>query len=182
MPWGRRRRSLRFIGRPNRQRRRSARRRAVGQAAEGQLLAATAGARAYDRLADLRRAIAVLERRAVRCDVAVLGDRAQEVMHLVHERIPPSDYVPGWPPEIHERMARLGYEDRPEAARAFFAVEEDLQFVHAFHVEVEGPARAVDLPLKRISPSEREARRLDRPDCAALELDGRLDRVVDPAT
>src|SRR3954463_9121306 len=182
MPQGRHRRSLRSTWPPNRPCARSARRRAVGQAAEGQLLAATAGARAHDRLADLRRAIAVLERRAVRCDVAVLGDRAQEVMHLVHERISPSDDVPGRPPEIHERMVRLGYEHGPEAARAFLAVEKDLQLVHAFHVEVERPARAVDLPLKRISPSERETRRLDRPDRAALELDGRLDRVVDPAT
>src|SRR5439155_3162807 len=37
-------------------------------------------------------------------------------------------------------------------------------------------------PLKRVAPSEREARRLDRPDRAAFELDSRLDRVVDPST
>src|SRR5439155_126085 len=41
---------------------------------------------------------------------------------------------------------------------------------------------AVDLPLKRVAPSERETRRLDRPDRAVLELDGRFDRVVHPAT
>src|SRR2546423_7180836 len=94
------------------------------EAAERQLLAPTAGARSHDRLADLRRAIAVLERRAVRCDVAVVGDRAQEVMHLVHERIAPSDDVPRRPPEVHERMVRLRHEHRPEAAGAVLAVEE----------------------------------------------------------
>src|SRR5437879_9995095 len=103
-------------------------------------------------------------------------------MHLVHEGISPADDVPGRPPEIHERMVRLRHEHRPEAARAALAVEKDLQLVQALHVEVERAAGAVDLPLKRVAPSEREASRLDRPDGAALELDGRLDRVVDPAT
>src|SRR5438477_11674624 len=152
------------------------------QATECQLLAATAGARSHDCLADLRRAIAVLECRAVRCEVAAVGDRAQEVVHLVHEGIPPADDVPRRPPEVHERMIRLRHEDGPEAARAVLAVDEDLQLVHALHVEVERAAGAVDLPLKRVAPSEREARRLDRPDRAALELDGRLDRIVDLAT
>src|SRR5436309_16027212 len=103
-------------------------------------------------------------------------------MHLVYEGTSPADDVPRRPPEIHERMVRLRHEDRPEAARAVLAFEKDLQLVQAFHVEAERAVGAVDLPLKRIAPSEREARRLDRPDRAALELDSRLDRVVDPST
>ena len=35
-------------------------------------------------------AVAVLERRAVRGDVAVVGDRAEQVMDLVHERVAPA--------------------------------------------------------------------------------------------
>src|SRR5919201_2832341 len=146
------------------------------------MLAASARARSDDRLTDLRRAIAVLERRAVRCDVAAVGDRRQEVMHLVHERVAPADDVSRRPPEVHERMVRLGHENGPEAARAVLAVEKDLQLVHPLHVEVQRAAGAVDLPLKRVTPPEREACRLDRPDRAALELDRRLDRVVDSAT
>ena len=118
----------------------------------------------------------------MRCEVAVVGDRAQEVMQLVHERISPADDVPGRPPKIHERMARLRHEHRPEAACAVLAVEEDLQLVHALHVEVERAARPVDLPLKRVAPPEREARRLDRPDGARLEFHSRFDRIVDLAT
>src|SRR5947208_14870521 len=113
------------------------------------MLAPSVGARSNDRLADLRRAIAVLEGGAVRCDVVALGDRAQEVMHLVYEGVSPPDDVTRRPPEIHERMVRLGHEHRPEAARAALAVETDLQLVHALHVEVERAAGPVDLPLKR---------------------------------
>src|SRR5215212_8398153 len=102
---------------------------ALGQAAKRQLFAATAGARSHDRLADLRRAVAVLERRAVRSDVGVVGNRTQEVMHLVDEGISPADDVPGRPPEIHEGMVRLSHEHPPEAARAGVAVEKDLQLV-----------------------------------------------------
>src|SRR5512132_817051 len=99
-------------------------------------------------------------------------------MHLVYERISPPDDVPRRPPELHERMVCLRYEHRPESPRAVLAVEEDLQLVHTLHVEVQRAARAVDLPLKRIASSEREACRLDRSDCSVRELDGRLDSVV----
>ena len=44
-------------------------------------------ARANDRVAHLGRAVAVLERRPVGRDVAVLGDRRQEVVELVNERV-----------------------------------------------------------------------------------------------
>src|SRR5262249_43178397 len=54
-----------------------------------------------------------------------------------------------------------------------------LPLVQPLHVEVEGAFRAVDLPLERVPAAEREPRRLERPDGARLELDGRLDRVVD---
>src|SRR4029079_17359063 len=47
---------------------------------ERELLAAAAGARPHDCVTDLGRAVAVLERCAVRRDVAAVGDRPQEVM------------------------------------------------------------------------------------------------------
>src|SRR3954466_12783286 len=97
------------------------------------------------------------------------------MMALVPESVSPADDVSGRPPQIHERMVRLSHEHRPEAACAIFAVEEDLQLVHPLHVEVERAAGAVDLPLERVAASECEACRLDRPDGAALEFDGRLD-------
>src|SRR5438132_3071557 len=103
-------------------------------------------------------------------------------MHLVYEGIAPPKDVSRRPPEVHERMVRLRHEHRPEAARAVLAVEKDLQLVHSLHVEGERAAGAVDLPLKRVAPSERESRRLDRPDRAALELDSRFDGVVHLAT
>src|SRR5207249_8300978 len=103
-------------------------------------------------------------------------------MHFMHEGISPADDVPGRPPEVHEGMVGLRHEHRPETASPVLAVEKDLQLVQALHVEVERAAGAVDLPLKCVAPPEREARRLDRPDRAALELDSRLDRVVDLAT
>src|SRR5947208_5101154 len=57
----------------------------------------------------------------------------------------------------------------------------DLELVEALHVEVEGPFGAVDLPLEGVSPAEREARRLDRADRPAPELDRRFHGVVDLA-
>src|SRR5215813_8852622 len=100
----------------------------------------------------------------MRCDVTVVRDCAQKVMHLVHEGVSPADDVSRWPPEVHERMVLLCDEHRPETTCAILAVEKDLQLVHALHVEVERTGRAVDLPLKRVAPSECEARRLDRSD------------------
>ena len=51
----------------------------------------------------------------------------------------------------------------------------DLQIVEVLHVEVERPLGAVDLPLERVSPAECESGRLDRADCAIVELDRRFD-------
>ena len=78
-------------------------------------------------------------------------------------------------------MVGLGDEDGLRAAGAVAVGAEDLQLVHALHVEPERALRAVDLPLERVAAAEREPRRLDRADRAAIELDDRLDRVVDPA-
>src|SRR5438046_8098902 len=50
------------------------------------------------------------------------------------------------------------------------------------HVERERALRAVDLPLERVAATEGQAGGLDRPDRAVLELDRRLDAVVDLAT
>ena len=47
--------------------------------------------RAQHRVADLGRAVAVLERRPVRRHVAVVADRGQQVVELVHERVLPAD-------------------------------------------------------------------------------------------
>ena len=67
-------------------------------------LALPALARAHDRVADLRRAVAVLEGRAMRCDVRVPRDRRQEVVELVDERVAPADDVAGRPPVLPEGM------------------------------------------------------------------------------
>ena len=97
----------------------------------------------------------------------------------MRERVAPADDVAGRPPEIPERVVGLGDQHRLEAARTVAVGAEDLQLVQALHVERERRLRAVDLPLERVAPAEREPRRLDRPDRAALELDGGLERVVD---
>ena len=97
----------------------------------------------------------------------------------MREGVAPADDVPGGPPEIPERVVRLGDEHRLEAAGAVAVRPEDLELVQPLHVERDRALRAVDLPLEGVAPAEREAGRLDRPDRAALELDRRLERVVD---
>ena len=101
------------------------------------------------------------------------------MVDLVDERLAPADDVPGWPPELPERMVGLRDEHRLEAARPVTVGAEDLELVQPLHVEGERSLGAVDLPLEGVTAAEREPRRLDRPDRAAFELDGRLDRVVD---
>src|SRR5687767_6014217 len=81
-------------------------------------LAAPALPRADDRVADLGGSVAVLERRAVRSDVRVVGDGGEEVVQLVDERVAPADDVPRRPPVLPEGMGRLRDEDCREAARA----------------------------------------------------------------
>ena len=63
--------------------------------------------------------------------------------------------------------------------RAVVARLEHLELVEALHVECERALPPVDLPLEGVATTEREPRRLERPDRAVLELDGRLDGVVD---
>jgi hypothetical protein len=79
-------------------------------------------------------------------------------------------------------MIRLGDEHGLEPARPVAVGAEDLQLVQPLHVEGERGLLAVDLPLERVPPAERKPGRLDRPDRRVLELDCRLDRVVDLAT
>ena len=141
--------------------------------------AAAALARADDRVAHLGGAVAVLEGRAVRSDVRVLRDRAKEVERLVGERVAPADDVARRPPEIPERVVRLRDEHRLEASRPVAVGPEDLKLVQPLHVERQRALGAVDLPLERVPPAEREPRCLDRPDGPALELDRGLERVVD---
>ena len=76
-------------------------------------------------------------------------------------------------------MVGLGDEHRLEAARAVAVGTEDLQLVQPLDVERERRLRAVDLPLEGVAAAEREPRRLDRADRAALELDCGLEHVVD---
>src|SRR6476620_8502544 len=96
--------------------------------AVGELLAPAALARADDRVADLGCAVAVLERGAVGGDVRVVGDRPEQMVELVHERVAPADDVARRPPELPERMVGLGDEDPREPARAA-AVAEHLELV-----------------------------------------------------
>ena len=71
--------------------------------------------RAHDRVAHLGGAVAVLERGAVRGDVAVVADRGQQVVELVHEGVLPADDVARRPPVLPERVVGLGDEHGPEA-------------------------------------------------------------------
>src|SRR6266540_5049909 len=73
---------------------------ASGGSAIRDLLPATALGRPDDRVANLGGAVPVLERRSVGSDVVVVGDRAQEVMDLVHERVLPADDVARRPPPL----------------------------------------------------------------------------------
>ena len=73
--------------------------------------------RAQHRVAHLGGAVAVLERGAVRRDVAVVADRRQQVVQLVHERVLPADRVPLRPPVLPERVVGLGDQHRAEARR-----------------------------------------------------------------
>src|SRR5712691_1556689 len=138
-------------------------------------------ARADDRVADLGRAVAVLEGRTVGANLGVAGDRRQEVVQLVDEGVSPTDDVAWRPPVLRERVIGLRDEHTLEAACPVAVGPEDLQLVEALHVEEEGPLGAVDLPLERVSPAEGESSRLDGADGAILELDRRLDGVVDLA-
>ena len=74
-------------------------------------------ARADDRVADLGRAIPVLEGRTVRRDVAVAGDRGEQVVDLVDEGVLPADDVPVRPPPLPEGVVCLADEDRAEPIR-----------------------------------------------------------------
>ena len=78
-----------------------------------------------------------------------------------------------------ERVIGLRDEHPLEAACAVAVSAKDLQIVEVLHVEVERPLGAIDLPLERVSPAECESGRLDRADCAIVELDRRFDGVVD---
>src|SRR4051794_40779610 len=103
------------------------------------------------------------------------------MMDFVDERLAPADDVPRRPPELPEGMIGLGYEHGLEPARAVAVGPEDLELVELLHVECDRALAAVDLPLESVAPAEGEARRLDRAHCTRLELDGRLDRIVDLA-
>src|ERR1700741_5036866 len=58
--------------------------------------------RAQHRVADLGGATAVLQRGAVRSDVAVVADRGQQVVQLVDEAVLPADHVALRPPVLPE--------------------------------------------------------------------------------
>src|SRR5918992_2669278 len=124
------------------------------------------------RVAHLGGAVAVLERRAVRRNVAVVPDGGHEVVQLVDEGVLPADDVPVGPPVLPERVVGLGDEHRAEALRPLRV----LQLVEPLEVEGERPLRPVDLPGEGVLAAVREARGLDRAHGAVLERDGRLDR------
>jgi hypothetical protein len=150
--------------------------------AAGDRLARPALARAEDRVAGLGGAVAVLEGRAERGDVALAGDRAQQVIDLVNEAVAPAEPVSRRPPVLDVRMAGVGDEHAAEALRAPGRSRPrrvDAQLVEPLDVEGDGALRAVDLEREPVAPPVAEARRRDRPGGAALEVDQRLERVVD---
>ena len=143
---------------------------------------AARSARADDRVADLGRAVAVLERRAVRRDVAVRRRSPASMWCSSCTNVSPQPMMwpgghqcsqNGWLVSVTSTVLK--------PARAIAVGAEDLQLVQALHVERERALRAVDLPLERVAAAEREPRRLDRADGAVLELDRGLERVVDLA-
>ena len=84
------------------------------------------------------------------------------------------------PPVLPERVVRLRHEHGLEPARAVAVGAEHLELVQALHVERE---RALEPLISHWSALRRPSakpRRLDRADRAVVELDRRLDRVVDP--
>ena len=72
-----------------------------------QPLATAAVGGSHDRVADHRGPVPIFEICAAGADLAVAGDRREQVVKLVHERVLPADDVAGRPPEVHERMFRL---------------------------------------------------------------------------
>src|SRR4029079_12838682 len=123
----------------------------------GDDLTAAGLARANDRVADLGRPIAVLERRPVGGDIAVAGEGREQVMDLVDEAVLPADHVPMRPPPLPERVVGLADQDRPETGRPLRVLE----LVEPLEVERERALVAVDLPAERVLPARREARGLD---------------------
>ena len=87
---------------------------------------------------------------------------------------------PGGHQYSDERVVGLGDEHGLRAARAVAVGAEDLELVHAAPCRTQSePFEPLISHWKCVAPAEREPRRLDRPDGAAVELDDGLDRVVD---
>src|SRR5665647_2432613 len=95
---------------------------------------------------------------------------ADQVDHLVGERMLVTEHVAGRPPGCDVWMFGLGDHDAPEAAEArTLGRIEIVQDVHVLEVEGQRPARAVDLDADRVLAAPREARRLERADGAPGE-------------
>src|SRR5688572_3187273 len=101
------------------------------------------------------------------------GDRLEYVRQLVRERVAPADDVPGRPPQLHERVLRLGHEHSLEAGAGG-----DLELVQALDVEHDRALRPVQLERVRVHAPAREPGGLERADDAVLELDGGHEVVV----
>src|SRR5207244_3438735 len=134
-------------------------------------LSFSALARTDDSVADLGRAVTVLEGSSVGRHLGVAGDGGQDVVQLVNEGVSPADDVARRPPVLRERVIGLRDEHALEAACPVAVGAEDLQLVEALHVEAEGPLGAVALPLERVSPAECEASLPHVPHPAILALD-----------
>src|SRR6478736_5327614 len=105
---------------------------------------------AQDRVADFGGAIAVLERRAVRRDLVLAGDRAQHAPVLQCEGVAPADQVAGRPPVAADPL---------DAERAAIG---DPELIEALQVVRDRAGRAVDLEGRLVDAPAREARRLER--------------------
>src|SRR5688572_13342487 len=105
--------------------------------------------RVEDRVADDGGAVAVFEGGAVGTDVPTGDDGVDEVVEFVDEGVLPADDVAVGPPDVPERVVRLGDEDVGEAgvdvAVRLLLREVDLELVHALEVEGDRALLAVDL-------------------------------------
>ena len=94
------------------------------------------------------------------------------------EGVLPADDVAVRPPPLPERMVGLGDED---VRKPFVPSRVTWSSFRRSRSNASEPFEPLISQLKRVLAAGGEARRLDRPDRAVLELDDRLERVVDLA-
>src|ERR1700694_5789661 len=116
--------------------------------------------RPEDRVAYLRSAIAVLERRSMGSDLLVLRDAIDEVMQLVDHGVLPTEHVAVRPPPQPEGVVGLLNEHSSDPLRVSSwtqAGQVNLQLVQPLEVKPDRPLRAVDLKRQPILAAQAKA-------------------------